>query len=91
MRSNSPSISARAMTGIWSALARATSGLENLTADEITTAQRQALRDGVDAADLNVIGNDDQRDMVRMMALEDFHAQRAQPLGGGSEALDRIR
>ena len=38
IRSNSPSISARAITGIFISRARATSGLENFIADEITTA-----------------------------------------------------
>ena len=38
IRSNSPSISARAITGILSSRARETSGFENLIAEEMTTA-----------------------------------------------------
>ena len=38
IRNNSPSISARAITGIFSSRARATSGFENFIADEMTIA-----------------------------------------------------
>ena len=68
IRSNSPSISARAITGILSSRARTSSGLENFTADEITTASSDPL--------------DEPRQMIRMMAVADFDAERGQPLGG---------